>query len=199
MRGDAMDLSLVDEIVATAPELDEVVDARCARDGFWARVLDERREHYVLACSPGAGDDDSVSALIPIHHPWIDESRAPLYVMKFPASTTDEDLLACCDAREVWAERARYPVTWVVDMSSVRSVTPRQRQMFGAHLGRMDKHNFSYNRGASLIVPNAVVRGMVTAAFWIKPPRFPHRLFATRAEGLVWAQEQLRVGHARGE
>jgi hypothetical protein len=140
-----------------------------------------------------------VSALIPIHHPWIDESRAPLYVMKFPVSTTDTELLACCDAREVWAERARYPVAWVVDMSAVRTVTARQRQLFGAHLGRMDQHNFTYNRGASLIVPNAVLRGMVTAAFWIKPPRFPHRLFASRAEGLHWAQEQLRVGHARGE
>lgn len=140
-----------------------------------------------------------MSALVPILHPWIDTSRAPLYVLKFPASTTDDELIACCDAREVWADRARYPVTWVVDMSAVRTVTPRQRQIFGAHLGRMDKHNFTYNRGASLIVPNAVIRGMVTAAFWIKPPRFPHRLFSNRGEGLRWAEEQLRVGHARGE
>lgn len=140
-----------------------------------------------------------MGVLIPLDHPWIDSARAPLYVLRFPPSTTDEELHACCTAREVWADRARYPVAWVVDMSAVREVTARQRQMFGAHLGKMDRHNFNYNRGASLIVPNAIVRGMVTAAFWIKPPRFPHRLFATRSEGLRWAEDQLRVGRAQGD
>ena len=140
-----------------------------------------------------------MSALIPIHHAWIDESRAPLYLLKFPTSTTDEELIACCEAREVWAERVRYPVAWVVDLSRIRTVTARQRQIFGAHLGRMERHNLAYNRGASLIVPSAVLRGMVTAAFWLRPPRFPHRMFASRAEGLRWAAEQLRVGHAHGE
>jgi hypothetical protein len=138
--------------------------------------------------------DALVSDLISIHHPWIDSSRAPLYILTFPASTTDDELIACCTARESWAEKVRYPVAWVVDLSQIRTATARQRQIFGQHLGRIERHNISYNQGAALIVPNAVLRGVVTATFWIKPPSFPYRLFATRQEGLDWAAERLRDG-----
>jgi hypothetical protein len=140
-----------------------------------------------------------VTALVPIHHAWIDASGAPLYVLTFPASTADEQLIACCEARETWAARVNYPVAWVVDLSAIRTATARQRQIFGKHLGRMERHNITYNQGAALIVPNAALRGIVTAIFWIKPPRFHYRLFATRREGVEWAAERLREGRPGAE
>ena len=138
-----------------------------------------------------------MSALILVDHPWVDSTRAPLYVLNFPASTTDDELVACCTAREAWADRARYPVAWVIDLSAIRTATARQRQIFATHLGRVERHNITYNRGASLIVPNPVLRGVVTAVFWIKAPRFPYRLFANRSEGVRWAQEQLKADGSR--
>jgi hypothetical protein len=134
-----------------------------------------------------------VGALISVDHPWVDSSRAPLYILNFPASTTDEELIACCAAREAWAERAHYPVAWMVDLSAIRTVTPRQRQIFASHLGRLEQHNITYNRGAAVIVPNSILRGVVTAVFWFKPPKFPYRLFAQRQEGVLWADGQLRA------
>ena len=137
-----------------------------------------------------------MSGMVLLQHPWIDSSRAPLYVLTFPSSTTDAELSACCVAREVWAEQVRYPVAWVVDLSAIRAVTARQRRIFGEHLGRVERHNITYNQGAALIVPSTVLRGVVTATFWIKAPRFTYQLFATRKEGLEWAQERLRHSHA---
>jgi len=134
-----------------------------------------------------------VSTLISIDHPWVDSSRAPLYILNFPSSTSDEELLACCTARETFVERARYSIAWVVDLSAIRTVTARQRQIFAAHLGRVERHNLTYNRGSALIVPNPVLRGVVTAVFWVKAPRFPYCLFAHRHEGIRWAEGQLRA------
>ena len=43
--------------------------------------------------------------LVPLVHPFLDASRAPIYVMEFSSSTTDDELKACCVAREEWAQK----------------------------------------------------------------------------------------------
>ena len=137
-----------------------------------------------------------MTAFLTVGHRWVDSSRAPLYILTFPESTTDEELLAFCNAREAWAERATHPVAWVVDLSAVRTVTARQRQIFATHLGRFERHDIAHNRGSALVVPNAILRGVVTAIFWIKPPRFPHELFTKPLEAISWADKQLRTGQS---
>lgn len=138
-----------------------------------------------------------MGALIPVDHPWVDSSRAPIYIVSCPVSTTDEELIAFCNARESWAERATYPVAWVVDLSAVRTMTARQRQLFAAHLERFERHDIAHNRGSALVVPNPLLRGVVTAVFWLKTPRFPNQPFANRLEAMRWAEEQLRAGRFR--
>jgi hypothetical protein len=140
-----------------------------------------------------------VPELIPIEHAWIDSSRAPLYMMTFPVVTLDEDLRACCDARERWAKIAKYPVSWVVDLSAITNTTAKQRRIFSEHLARFEPHDRAYNRGSALIVPNAFLRGVVTAVFWLKPPTFPNECFATKEEALRWARIRLREGTSATE
>lgn len=130
--------------------------------------------------------------LVPINHPFIDATRAPIYVMEFGESTTDEELKACCDAREAWAKRARYKVAWVVDLSRILEVTAKQRRIFADHLARFEPHDIAFNQGSALIVPNTFLRGVVTAIFWLKPPRFPNQTFANRTEAFAWAESRLR-------
>lgn len=132
--------------------------------------------------------------LPPIGSPWIDESRAPLYQLSFPSDPTDEVLLDMCAARERWMNVARFPVAWVVDMTNLGNVTARQRRIFGDHLQRFEPHDLAWNQGSAIIVPNALLRGVVTAVFWLKPPRFPHESFKTKDEALRWASERLREG-----
>lgn len=129
---------------------------------------------------------------VPIHHPWIDTSRAPTYEIRFPANPTDEDLRTFCEAREAWATRARYTVSWVVDLSKLSSVSASQRRAFGDHLERFEPHDVEFNRGSALVVPSAFLRGVVTAVFWLKVPKFPHRAFETVEEARTWARERLR-------
>lgn len=125
---------------------------------------------------------------------WIDESRAPLYLLSFPTDPTDELLLEMCAARERWAARARFPVAWVCDTTNLGNATAKQRRILAEHLEKFEPHDLAWNQGSAIIVPNALLRGIVTAVFWVKSPRFPHQSFATRNEALAWATQRLQEG-----
>ena len=98
------------------------------------------------------------------------------------------ELLALCSARERWAQRAMYRVAWVVDLSGVLSATAQQRNLFSERFKRIEPHDRAYNQGSALIVPNAFVRGIVTAVFWLKPPSFPNQCFPDAKQAFAWAE-----------
>jgi hypothetical protein len=134
------------------------------------------------------------SDLIPLVHPWIDQSRAPLYELTFPSQTTDQVLTEMCAARERWAQRANYRVAWVVNLAGITQATAGQRRLFSEHLKRFEPHDLAFNQGSALMVPNTFVRGIVTAVFWLKPPRFPNECFGTLEEARAWAEQRLQAG-----
>ena len=126
-----------------------------------------------------------------IDHPWVSHQHLPIYEWTFPAEASDEQLLTFIEAREDWAERAHYPVAWVVELSNLTKANAKQRRIFAEHLKRFEGHDMLWNGGSALIVPSGWLRGLVTAVFWISPPKFPHQAFATRSDALEWAQLQL--------
>jgi hypothetical protein len=126
-----------------------------------------------------------------IDHPWVSHKHMPIYEWTFPPEASDEELMGFVEAREDWATRAHYPVAWVVELSNLTRANAKQRRMFAEHLKRFEGHDMLWNGGSALIVPSAWVRGLVTAVFWISPPKFPHQAFAQRTDALEWAQLQL--------
>ena len=76
-------------------------------------------------------------------HPWIDVTHAPVYVMRFPAGASDQELASLCETRERWAQHAQHPCAWVADMSLVRSMPPTQRKLFADHLKRFEFHDIT--------------------------------------------------------
>ena len=133
----------------------------------------------------------SESPYLEIAHPWVSHRHVPIYEWRFPAEVSDEELEAFVRAREDWASKAQYPVAWVVDLSNLRTAGSVQRRIFAEHLKRFEKHDVQWNGGSARIVPRAWLRGLVTAVFWISPPKFPHQAFAKRTDALEWAQLQL--------
>jgi hypothetical protein len=131
--------------------------------------------------------------LIPLVHPWVDQSRAPVYELTFPKTASLEEIAGLCSARERWAQRANYRVAWVVNLTGIMEATARQRTVFSEHLKRFEPHDIAYNQGSALVVPNTFVRGIVTAIFWMKPPLFPNECFATIEEARAWANQQLNA------
>lgn len=131
------------------------------------------------------------SRYIEIDHPWVQHQNMPIYEWAFPATATDEELDAFVKAREDWAPRAQYPVAWVVELSNITKATATQRKTFAEHLKRFEEHDMRWNGGSALVVPSGWVRGLVTAVFWLAPPKFPNQAFAKRVDAFAWAQHQL--------
>jgi hypothetical protein len=128
---------------------------------------------------------------LPIKHPWVDSSLAPLYQVTFPASASDRNLLSYCHAVESWSTHVAHPVGWLMDLSRVAQVSAQQRAIFAKYMQRMEAFDRRCNKGSALIFPNALVRGIATAIFWLYAPLFRHRAFAERDEGLAWLREVL--------
>ena len=126
-----------------------------------------------------------------IDHPWVSHRHVPIYEWTFPSEAADEELDAFVRAREEWATRAHYPVAWVVELSNITKANAKQRRVFAEHLKRFEEHDVQWNGGSALIVPSSWLRGLVTAVFWISPPKFRHQAFAKRTDALEWAQLQL--------
>lgn len=129
---------------------------------------------------------------LPIKHPWVDSSLAPVYQVTFPVSASDQNLLAYCRAVEGWSKQVAHPVGWLMDLSRVAQVSAQQRAIFAKFMQSMEAFDRRCNEGSALIFPNALVRGIATAIFWLYAPLFRHRAFAERSEGLAWLREVLR-------
>ncbi|MDH4283606.1 MAG: hypothetical protein OEV36_13200 [Myxococcales bacterium] len=126
-----------------------------------------------------------------IDHPWISNDLMPLYRWTFPSEATDEELHACFQARNEWARRVRYPVAWVTDLTNITKAPATQRKALAEHLKQFEAFSERWNAGSALIVPSAWLRGLVTAVFWVSPPKYPHKTFSELLLGERWAQEQL--------
>jgi hypothetical protein len=122
---------------------------------------------------------------------WVDSSLAPLYQVTFPARASDEKLLAYCRAVANWSTQVAYPVVWLMDLSHVEQVSAQQRAMFAKYMRSMEAFDRLYTKGSALVLPNAFIRGVMTAIFWLYSPPFLHRIFAERGEGLAWARDVL--------
>lgn len=129
-------------------------------------------------------------------HPWIDIAEAPLYVMRFPARATDAEIREFCEHREAWARTANHRCAWVADLSGLDSVTATQRKIFAEHLKRFEAHDVAHNQGSAIVVPNTLVRGIMTAVFWLSPPKFPNQAFASVGPAMQWARQKLAGSNA---
>lgn len=116
----------------------------------------------------------------------------PVYEIRFLAGATDDDVRSFAAVREEWMSKAKYPVSWVVDLTNLKAVSASQRRLFAEHLARFEPHDVAYNRGSAIVVPNAFLRGIMTAVFWVTTPKFPHRAFESAEEARAWAIARIR-------
>jgi hypothetical protein len=132
-----------------------------------------------------------MASYLPIRHPWVDSSAAPIYQVAFPASATDEKLLSYCRAVESWSTQVAYPVAWLMDLSRVEQVSAQQRAIFAKFMEAMGAFDRRCTKATALILPNALLRGVATAIFWLYVPPFQHKTFADCSEGRAWLREMM--------
>jgi hypothetical protein len=120
----------------------------------------------------------------------------PIVLTEFPSSAVSDDalraLLVHLEAalRDALAHKER--LFFISDLTEMRQITPaRQRQIAGQWM----KQTFDLSKAASVghatVTPSAVLRGIMTAVFWITPSPRPTFPVATRHEAMLKGIEML--------
>jgi hypothetical protein len=103
-----------------------------------------------------------------------------------PRELTDEVVVAVL--RDLEARLARGGSYGLIfDLSKAGTPNAVQRQLLAAHM-RKNRALIERNvRRLAVVAPSSLVRGVLTAIFWIEPPPVPYEVFGSRNEAIAWA------------
>ncbi len=124
-------------------------------------------------------------------HPWIDDSRRPIYRLTYPPRPEEDEVVARNAEIHAWYRQLSHRIAWVVDCSHVIQASATVRRVQSEHLERIAPFAARWDVGNAFVVPSSLVRGYMTAIFWFSPPPYPYRTFATLEPAFAWTASQL--------
>lgn len=131
------------------------------------------------------------SKLDGLSHPWVDTSRSPLIIVKYPALSTEPEINGFFDVMALWLRDVKTPWGLALDFTDyqAKTSTAGKRNAFAAGSKRL-AGDLQHCLGIAAIAPSAIMRGIVTAVLWVFRPPIPHDVFANREAAMTWLQEQ---------
>jgi hypothetical protein len=133
-----------------------------------------------------------MSPVILPQHPWISLIEFPLYKMAFPNAGNDADLAAMNEDVLRISKAMDSPYAWVVDMSKVATCTAYQRKLVADNDIALREYERKNLVCSAIVADSTLTRGLLTAVFWLAPPIYPYKIFATAGEAEIWARQQLK-------
>jgi hypothetical protein len=80
----------------------------------------------------------------------------------------------------------------LTDLSRVKEAPPASQRKYAAnHMERTRALQRRVCAGSAIVVTSAIVRGVITAVFWLKPPPVISKMVASREEGLRFGIDLL--------
>ena len=122
--------------------------------------------------------------------PTIERQRR-LVTVRFSGGVTDDELQTMLDTLERLVVDPSLRPAFVFDVSQGVVPPARQRQLMGEWLRRHSDAIGRHCVAAAYVLPNAGLRGMLTAILWVAPHPIPHLVCKTVAEGRTWARVEL--------
>jgi hypothetical protein len=132
----------------------------------------------------------------------IDTANWPVILMEFPEQRVqDADFHQALDyiehlMRECVAGREKsYQVT---DITRIQEIAPATQRKYAAEFVKRNSALAPLaSLGTASVTPSSILRGIMTAIFWISPPPTPAVFFATRREAYLHAIAVLDRGGTR--
>lgn len=121
-------------------------------------------------------------------HPWLDVTHAPVYIARLPPKMLDSELEEYFFAVEKFFLNHDGRYALVTDTSFVQSATASQRRLVAESDIRLRDHDRQWCAGAGIVAKTALIRGAITAIYWISPPVYPYRVFSNLTEAVVWCR-----------
>jgi hypothetical protein len=120
----------------------------------------------------------------------------PIVLIEFPEKrVTDADLRSVLEHFESLlkeAEKYQEKIFSITDLTMMRETTPAsQRQFTGEWIKRTASLARAAALGSATVTPSALLRGIITALYWLQPPPTPVLTVATRHEAMLKGIEML--------
>lgn len=125
-------------------------------------------------------------------HPWFDATHAPVYGFRFPERMENADLERYCNWFSGWYSLQTGPIGMICDMSRTLIVSPAQRGLWTNFERRSEADLRRVLRGVAIVLTSRVVRGVVTATYWMNRPVYDWEIVATWTRGREWLEPRLR-------
>jgi hypothetical protein len=120
--------------------------------------------------------------------------RWPLVVLVLADGASKQEYMDVLDAMSRQVESLHMPFVTVTDMRRVHSMPPADTRKQIADW--MQTHAKTTRAvGAVVIVDNPIMRGALTALYWLFTPPTPQAAVKDWREAHAWALEQLRKNH----
>lgn len=123
--------------------------------------------------------------------------RGRIVEIDFGKAPTDEAFQDHFAAFGAWYERNREPLGCIVVLAGLMKIDAKQRKALADFDRRVAEYDRKYTAGCAIIAPSALARGIAVAVYWLSPPVYPYKVFATYEEGRRWVEAQLRERSAR--
>lgn len=131
-----------------------------------------------------------------MQEPQIDDRYFPLVVNTIPERIRTEDLPAFFAKSEAILLR-RQPYVTITDASACRELPSAiVRKELAEWSKKFDSQMKRYTVGSAIVITSPLVRGGLTALFWLAPPPYPQQVVATVAEAVdVVRDYYAKAGH----
>lgn len=119
----------------------------------------------------------------------VDDTDFPLLRIVFAGSPSDDDVRAYFEAYDrVLARRQRYALLFDASRAEPSPTLQRRKAEF---LKQRASVLGALCLGGAYVITSPVVRGALSAVFWIQPLPYAHVVVPTVAEGEAWCRRRL--------
>jgi hypothetical protein len=120
----------------------------------------------------------------------LDDRRWPLLIVSFDGLASDDEFDAYLVELGHYANRGE---TWCTIFDGTRSVgaPASQRRKMASWIKKHESVLARHSAGAAFVIRSAMVRGVLTAIFWVQPLPHPHAIVSTREEAELWSRMRL--------
>ncbi|HET8936706.1 MAG TPA: STAS/SEC14 domain-containing protein [Polyangiales bacterium] len=115
----------------------------------------------------------------------IDRTQLPLLQLRYLGPFSDDELEAFLSELDGVLQLPGRKVC-VIDLTHADPGSARQRQLQAAWIIRNEQELARQFAAAAIVTDRAIIRGTVTAVFWIRPLPFPTRVVATVESADAW-------------
>ncbi|OGQ89045.1 MAG: hypothetical protein A2289_18705 [Deltaproteobacteria bacterium RIFOXYA12_FULL_58_15] len=128
---------------------------------------------------------------MPKHHPWLDLKDTHVFRCVYPECATDEELAEFLEVVYEHTISTRHSYGWIIDATHLLKGTAKQRRMYGDNEKRLTDHNARFAVGTALVSKSGLVRGLITAVFWLQRPSYPYAILGSMDEAERWIHQRL--------